>query len=101
MDGILDDILLDLFIGTLKDNIQHEVRLFKPTSLEKGFMVLEGPPLTPIERIMFLPLTYLNLQGWNLNKLMKEEKKVYALIVTTSIVRDKIVVIRNYFLHRL
>ena len=39
VEGIADDKLLDLFIGTLKDNIQHEVRLFKPTSLEKAFMV--------------------------------------------------------------
>ena len=29
--------MLDLFIGTLKDSIQHEVRLFKPTSLEMAF----------------------------------------------------------------
>ena len=28
---------LDLFIGTLKDNIQHEVRLFETASLEKDF----------------------------------------------------------------
>ena len=34
-----DDKLLDLFIETLKDNIQHEVHLFEPTSLEKDFMV--------------------------------------------------------------
>ena len=39
MDGIPDDKLLDLFIGTLKDNIQHDVCLFEPTSLEKDFMV--------------------------------------------------------------
>ena len=39
MEGTLDDKLLDLFIRTLKDKIQHEVRLFKPTSLEKDFMV--------------------------------------------------------------
>ena len=39
MDDIPYDKLLDIFIGTLKDNIQHEVFLFKPTSLEKDFMV--------------------------------------------------------------
>ena len=39
MEGIVDDKLLDLFIGTLKDNIQHEVCLLEPTSLEKAFMV--------------------------------------------------------------
>jgi hypothetical protein len=39
VDGILDDTLLVLFIGTLKDNIQHEVCLFEPTSFKKAFMV--------------------------------------------------------------
>lgn len=34
MDDIPNDKLLDLFIG-----IQHEVHLFKPTSLEKAFML--------------------------------------------------------------
>ena len=28
---------IDVFIGTLKDNIQHEVRLWEPDSLEKVF----------------------------------------------------------------
>ena len=28
---------IDLFIGTLKDNIQHEVHLWEPDSLEKAF----------------------------------------------------------------
>jgi hypothetical protein len=39
VDGMPNDKLLDLFIGTLKDNIQHEVHLFEPTSLKKDFMV--------------------------------------------------------------
>ena len=39
VEGIEDDKLFDIFIETLKDNIQHEVRLFEPTSLEKDFMV--------------------------------------------------------------
>ena len=33
------DNLLDLFFGTLKDNIQHEARLFGPSSLENYFMM--------------------------------------------------------------
>ena len=37
--NISEDNLLDLFIGTLKDNIQHEVHLFEPSSLEKDFMM--------------------------------------------------------------
>ena len=39
VEGIAYDKLLDLFIGTLKYNTQHEVHLFEPTSLEKDFMV--------------------------------------------------------------
>ena len=39
VDGIPNDRLLDLFIGTLKDNIQHDACLFEPTSLENAFMV--------------------------------------------------------------
>ena len=38
VEGIQDDKFLDLF-GTLKDNIQHEVYLFRPTFLENAFMV--------------------------------------------------------------
>ena len=37
--NISEDNLLDLFIGTLKDNIQHEVCLFEPSSLDKAFMM--------------------------------------------------------------
>ena len=39
VDGIPNYKLLDLFIGTLKDNIQHEVHLFELTSLGNAFMV--------------------------------------------------------------
>ena len=39
MDAIPNDKLSDFFIGTLKDNTQHEVHLFEPTSLEKTFLV--------------------------------------------------------------
>jgi hypothetical protein len=33
--------LIDVFIGTLKDNIQHEVRLWEPKSLENAFKVAQ------------------------------------------------------------
>jgi hypothetical protein len=36
---ILDEKLIDVFIGNLKDNIQHEVHLWEPKSLEDAFMV--------------------------------------------------------------
>jgi hypothetical protein len=35
--NILEDNLLDLFMGTLKEKIQHEVHLFEPKSLEHAF----------------------------------------------------------------
>ena len=31
--------MIDVFIGTLKDNIQHDINLLKPISLEKAFRV--------------------------------------------------------------
>ena len=31
--------MIDVFIGTLKDNIQHEVRFWEPRSLENAFNV--------------------------------------------------------------
>jgi hypothetical protein len=36
---IPNEHLIDVFIGTLKDNIQHEVRLWEPKSLENAFKV--------------------------------------------------------------
>jgi hypothetical protein len=36
---IPDEHLIDVFIGTLKDNIQHEVLLWEPKSLENAFKV--------------------------------------------------------------
>jgi hypothetical protein len=35
--NIPNENLLDLFMGTLKDNIQHELCILEPTSLEKAF----------------------------------------------------------------
>jgi hypothetical protein len=37
--NIPDEHLIDVFIGNLKDNIQHEVRLWEPKSLENPFKV--------------------------------------------------------------
>jgi hypothetical protein len=37
--NIPDEHLIDVFIGTLKDNIQHEVHLWEPKSLENAFKV--------------------------------------------------------------
>jgi hypothetical protein len=38
--NIFEDNLLDLFMGILNDNIQHEVHLFKHKSLEKAFSMV-------------------------------------------------------------
>ena len=37
---ILEEHRIDVFIGTLKDNIQDEVLLWEPDSLDKAFMVV-------------------------------------------------------------
>jgi hypothetical protein len=37
--NIPDDHLIDVFIGTLRDNIQHEVHFWEPKSLENAFRV--------------------------------------------------------------
>ena len=34
---ILEEHKIDVFIGTLKDKIEHEVRVWEPDSLEKAF----------------------------------------------------------------
>eukprot|EP00253_Pinus_taeda_P002663 PITA_02663 len=39
--NIPEEHRIDVFIGTLKDNIQHDVRLWAPNSLEKAFRVLQ------------------------------------------------------------
>jgi hypothetical protein len=36
---IPDEHLIDVFIGTLRDNIQHEIHLWEPKSLENAFRV--------------------------------------------------------------
>jgi hypothetical protein len=58
--------------------------------------LLKGALLTSIKRIMFLVLKNLNPQGWHLNNWRKEKKTFYALIVTSSTVRDISVVRINY-----
>jgi hypothetical protein len=71
---IADAHLIDVFIGTLKDNIQHELLLWEPKSLENAFkvarnvesknMAMATRRTNPnnIERIMLLLLKHLNLQ---------------------------------------
>ena len=37
VNGVSEKQRIDVFIGTLKDNIQHEVHLWEPNSLEKAY----------------------------------------------------------------
>ena len=37
VNNIPEEHRIDVFIGTLKDNIQHDVHLWEPDSLEKAF----------------------------------------------------------------
>jgi hypothetical protein len=39
---ILDEHMIDVFIGTLKDNIQHEVCLWESKSLENALRVAKN-----------------------------------------------------------
>jgi hypothetical protein len=105
---ILDENFIDVFIGTFRDNIQHEVRLWEPKSLENAFrvarnvesknMALATRRTTPsIYRENNVPSSK-TPQPTRLTpqQLEKKRKKVYALIVTASTVRDINVVRRNY-----
>ena len=106
--NILDEHFIYVFIGNLRDNIQHEVLHWDPNhwrmhlgwkemlKVKIWLWILEVALLTSIKRIMFILLKQLNLHGGHLKNWRKENKKVYALIVTTSTVRDISVVRRNY-----
>jgi len=69
---ILEEHKIDLFIGTLKENIEHEVRLWEPDSLEKAFKLAKkmereimerSLPLIIMNMEVLLPLAFHNLQG--------------------------------------
>jgi hypothetical protein len=106
--NIPDEHLIEVFIGTLKDNIQHEVRLWEPKSLENAFRVARNVE----SKNMAIATRRTNPNIYQENNApssktpqptrstprnwRKEKQKVYALIVTRSIVRDISVVRRNY-----
>jgi hypothetical protein len=102
---IPDEHLIDVFIGNLKDNIQHEVRLWEPKSLENAFKVARN--VESKNMAMATRRTNPNIYRENNAPSSKTPKhtstiggkkrqKVYALIVTVSTVRDISVVRRNY-----
>ena len=105
---IPDEHLIDVFIGTLKDSIQHEVHLWEPKSLENAFkverniesknMAMDTRRTNPnIYREKNVPSSK-TPQPTRLTPQQLEERKekVYALIMTSSILRDISVVRRNY-----
>ena len=53
MKNVSEDKLLDLFIGTFEYNIQHAMRLFKPSPLEKDFMMVESKNMAMTTRKAF------------------------------------------------
>ena len=74
---ISDEHRIDLFLGTLKDNIQHEFHVLEPDSLEKAFKLArknECKIMATIKREVFLLLDLHNLQGWHHNNWKKKEK---------------------------
>jgi hypothetical protein len=75
---IPDEHLIDVFIGTLKDNIQHEVRLWEPKSLENAFKVarnVEGKNMAMATRRTY-PKTH---QPTRLTPQQLEERKEKGL----------------------
>ena len=108
MDGILDDKLLDFFIGTLKDNFKHEVHLLEPTSLEKDSMVATKVEIKNM--VMATRRTTSNTYRENNvpysnppqptrftpQQMDERREKCLCSIVTISIVRDISVERRNY-----
>jgi hypothetical protein len=52
---IPDEHLIDLFIGTLKDNIQHEVFLWEPKSLENAFKVARNVDIKNMDNMCYNP----------------------------------------------
>jgi len=107
INDILEKQRIDVFIGTLKDNIQHEVHLWEPDSLEKAFrwerkieseLWKQGiPPLTTIIMEVFLLLAFDNLQGLHHNNWKKKEKKGFVTIVIENALKVISVLRRNYF----
>jgi hypothetical protein len=101
--------LIDVFIGNLKDNIQHEVRLWEPKSLENAFRVARN--VESKNMAMDTRRTTANIYQENNvsssktprpkrltpQQLEERKKNLYSLIVTTSTIRDISVVRRNYF----
>ena len=98
---------IDAFIGTLKDNIQHEVRLWEPDSLEKAFRLARKIEsrlwkkgillITTINMEVFFLLAFHYLQGSHDKNWKKKEKKDFVTFVIENTLKVISVLRRNYF----
>ena len=103
---ILEKQRIDVFIRTLKDNIQHEVHLWEPDSLEKAFRLARKIESEIMEtrnptthdynygkkKIL---LAFHNLQGLHDNNWKKKEKKGFVTIVIENTLKVIRVLRRN------
>ena len=85
VNDIPENQRIDVFIGTLKDNIQHELHFWEPGSLEKAFkwarkierkiMETRNPTTHDYNYVAFQ-----NLQDLHHNNWKKKEKKGFVTI---------------------
>jgi hypothetical protein len=98
VDNISDEHLLESYMGGLKEDIKHEIFLKHPENIMEAmqFAVIFKPRIRlhtslPLEHMQeaeiilgFIRQPYLNLLKYHRRKWRKEEKKDYALVVTTN-----------------
>jgi len=107
VNDIPEKKMIDAFIGTLKDNIQHEVRLWEPDSLEKefrlerkiesGIMETRNPTTHNYKCGSVFLLAFHNIQGLHENNWKKKEKKDFVTFVIANTLKVISVLRRNYF----
>ena len=82
VNDIPEEHTIDVFIGTLKDTIQHEFHIWEPDSLENSFKLEEklkeklwkqgSLQIKTINMEVFFILAFHNLQGLHHNKWKKK-----------------------------
>ena len=99
--------MVDVFIGTLKDNIQHEVCLWEPDSLEKAFKLARKieSEITETRNPTTRDYNYGSVFSPNLpqpkrftpQQLEEKEKNGFVTIVIETTLKVISVPRRNYF----
>ena len=100
---------IDVFRGNLKDNIQHEVRVWEPDSLEKAFRLERKieRKITATRKPTIHNYKYGNFVAPSLPQPKKvdstttgrkKEQKVFVTIVIENTLTVKSVLRRNYFI---